>query len=427
MKKIFITLLILILSFSSVFADVNETEFLIEEKTGTGLDSILDVIENDPGLIANVAFEEILEAMFYSNKMNFIIVDSIIQTNIAADGELDTQDMKTLNNYINTNFFDDWTFYHGDDEGNGEETGYHLVQNDGATTQIEGKNAVNTVIDGIYHLGFPQANENQVENEDGNANAKYSDLASWMTYFLASDLNGTSLVGDLEAGDVKLEVQDEFDSNEIQFSLSINNEIFDMREISIMPSITCLDVKNTLSENEGILKTSILSSKNNNLETYNFKLNTQDLALKVPWEETCLFAIELKDEYKTNLILVKPIIFKLKEDSREFNSPSISGTSSDVVNYMDVALLAGFDKGYNSLSFTLKNYENKDKKFSISFIAQDLNLAQDVNVNLAANSQRKVNIPFYVKKDENKGLYPIRLSVSNGDDKKTKYSYIKIN
>lgn len=424
MKKLFITILLLILSLSTVFAD-DMTEFQIEEKTGTGLDSILDIIENDPGLIANVAIEEILEAMFFSNKMNLIIVDSIIQTNIAVDGTFDTQDMKVLNNYINTNFFEQWVEYHGDDE-NGEETGYHLVQNDGATTQIYGRNAVNTVIDGIYHLGFLPANDNQVQNEDGNANAAYSDLADWMNGFLASDLNGTSLVGNLEAGDVILEIDDEFDSNNIEFSLSINNEVFDLRKINIVPSITCDNVKNTLKDNEGILDVSIKSSKNNNIDTFNFKLNTQDLALSVPWNQECWFAVELKDEYKTNLILIKPIMFKLEDDTHALG-PSISGTATDVVNYMDVALLAGFDKGFNSLSFTLKNYDNEDKKFSISFIAQDLGIGQDVSVNLGANSMRKVSIPFKVKDSNKAGLYPIRLSVSDGDDKKTKYSYIKIN
>ena len=43
---------------------------------------------------------------------------------------------------------------HGDDE-DGEETGFHLVQNDGAKTRLFGdENAIDTVADGIYHLGF---------------------------------------------------------------------------------------------------------------------------------------------------------------------------------------------------------------------------------------------------------------------------------
>ena len=48
---------------------------------------------------------------------------------------------------------DRWIRLHGDDE-DGEETGFHLVQNDGAKTGCAANNAVDTVADGIYHLGF---------------------------------------------------------------------------------------------------------------------------------------------------------------------------------------------------------------------------------------------------------------------------------
>ena len=78
---------------------------------------------------------------------------------------------------------------HGDDEDDSE-TGFHLVQNDGATTQLFGdENAVNTVADGIYHLGFA-IEDGSLLNEDGNANASLKDVAFWLNELLASDLAG---------------------------------------------------------------------------------------------------------------------------------------------------------------------------------------------------------------------------------------------
>ena len=76
---------------------------------------------------------------------------------------------------------------HGDDE-NGEETGFHLVQNDGAKTRLFGDdNAIDTVADGIYHLGF-KISGTQLLNEDGNANAQLEDVAFWLNELLDADL-----------------------------------------------------------------------------------------------------------------------------------------------------------------------------------------------------------------------------------------------
>ena len=64
--------------------------------------------------------------------------------------------MYDLNAWIQSNYGDKWTVLHGDDESY-EETGFHLVQNDGATTYLYGtQNAVNTVADGIctFRVGY---------------------------------------------------------------------------------------------------------------------------------------------------------------------------------------------------------------------------------------------------------------------------------
>jgi hypothetical protein len=58
---------------------------------------------------------------------------------------------------------------------------------------------VNTVADGIYHLGFT-IDSNRLLNEDGNKNAAVSDVATWLNSLLATDLangslNSVALVG----------------------------------------------------------------------------------------------------------------------------------------------------------------------------------------------------------------------------------------
>jgi hypothetical protein len=77
---------------------------------------------------------------------------------------------------------------HGDDEKR-LETGFHKVQNDGASTTFFGENLVNTVADGIYHLGF-MIKDGHLLNEDGDRNAALSDVADWLNYFL-SDASST--------------------------------------------------------------------------------------------------------------------------------------------------------------------------------------------------------------------------------------------
>ena len=62
------------------------------------------------------------------------------------------------------------------------------MQNDGAQTQWFGdENAVNTVADGIYHLGFAIEN-GRLLNEDGRPNASLKDVAYWLNELLATDL-----------------------------------------------------------------------------------------------------------------------------------------------------------------------------------------------------------------------------------------------
>jgi hypothetical protein len=167
-------------------------EVPVEGTTDTGLDQLIAIVMSDRGLNRNVATGEIAAGARAADGMNTIIVAAIRATGIANDGTLDAADIRELNQYVRAHYRAEWVVLHGDDE-NGEETGFHLVQNDGAVSQRFGDdNAVNTVADGIYHLGFEICGDHLL-NEDGNANASLRDVAFWLNELLAADLASGSL------------------------------------------------------------------------------------------------------------------------------------------------------------------------------------------------------------------------------------------
>ncbi|MES9880509.1 MAG: calcium-binding protein, partial [Sedimenticola sp.] len=163
--------------------------------TNTGLDTLVEVVKSDRGLSRNTRAADINEGAETANEMNKILVEAIEFTGGAADRVISVEDVKSINSYIRDNYLDQWTELHGDDEGSGVETGFHLVQNDGARERYRGDNFVNTVIDGIYHLGFAIVGDN-ILNEDGDANANLGDLATWLNNFYLGEENTFGSAGD---------------------------------------------------------------------------------------------------------------------------------------------------------------------------------------------------------------------------------------
>ncbi|MEI6161883.1 MAG: calcium-binding protein [Roseococcus sp.] len=148
--------------------------------TGTGLDRITDAIMTDRGLNTWTRAADIIAGATAANGLNQLIAEGIAATGIAADGWFTDQDVVTLNAWIRA----DPTRYarfldlHGNDE-NGVETAFHKVQGDGGRTEIFGERLIDTVADGIYHIGFEIA-DGRLLNEDGNANASLWDVAAWL-------------------------------------------------------------------------------------------------------------------------------------------------------------------------------------------------------------------------------------------------------
>jgi Ca2+-binding RTX toxin-like protein len=157
--------------------------------TGTGLDRILDILAADPGLTVGMsaagtarkqtATAKGLEA---AGAMNRLISDAITATGVASDGLFSADDVLKINSWIRADAARLATFTqaHGDDEG-GVETGYHLIQGNGAVIQYDGLNFANRVVDGLYHIGF-EVKGTRFVNEDGNANATIAEVASWLNY-----------------------------------------------------------------------------------------------------------------------------------------------------------------------------------------------------------------------------------------------------
>ena len=166
----------------------NENFKEVEGTTGTKLDMIVNVILNDRGLLRNVPTSDLRAGAKTADEMNHLIVEAIKVEGLGNDKKLTTADIRTINNYLVANYAQKWAELHGDDE-DGEETGYHRVQNDGATTRLYADNVINSIADGIYHLGFKTNLKNRLVNEDGNKNASFKRVASWLTQLLSDDLN----------------------------------------------------------------------------------------------------------------------------------------------------------------------------------------------------------------------------------------------
>lgn len=161
--------------------------------TGTGLDLIVNIITEDDGLANKISTSDIRDGALAADAINQINVDGIIDLGLANDGAISSFDVLAINDYIQSSaeIYASFVELHGNDEGN-VETGYQLVQGDGGATHLFDENAINTVGDGIYHIGF-DVERGRFVNEDGDRNASVSTLAGWLSDLLADDLADGSL------------------------------------------------------------------------------------------------------------------------------------------------------------------------------------------------------------------------------------------
>jgi Ca2+-binding RTX toxin-like protein len=183
-------------SFTLAYATLNTVPPSSLSTTGTRLDQMVDLLDTDRGLRAEIPRGEILEGLAAANSLNQMIANGIRTLNLAADGQITYADVVALNAWFNATptRIANFTALHGDDEQDADsETGFHLIQNDGASTPMFGRNLANTIADGLYHIGFAIVDD-RLANEDGDANASVVEVAAWLDYFFGTvSKTGTNL------------------------------------------------------------------------------------------------------------------------------------------------------------------------------------------------------------------------------------------
>jgi Ca2+-binding RTX toxin-like protein len=165
--------------------------------TGTGLDRLTDWMHFDPGLAKWTSATNINDGLAAADGILHLYLDAINATGVNSDGWITKSDLRLINNWIRSHRFNEFIALHGDDEADGTESGFHKIQNNGGSTQFFGKNLINTVADGMFHIGFEIQGDNFL-NEDGNKNQSLGDVSSWVNYFL----NDVQLVIGTNTGDL---------------------------------------------------------------------------------------------------------------------------------------------------------------------------------------------------------------------------------
>ncbi len=162
-----------------------------------GLAAIPDLIAADPGLRSRISAADIAGGIAGAEAMNAVIAAAIDATGANRDGRIDGDDARDISDWIRArdSRYDAFVDGHGDDAGR-IETGFHLVQGDGASIRFQGKTFVDVIADGIYHIGFRYVG-NRFVNEDGDANATVDDVAGWLNWFV----NGQNRVYGTDAAD----------------------------------------------------------------------------------------------------------------------------------------------------------------------------------------------------------------------------------
>jgi len=165
--------------------------------TGTGLDRLTDWMHFDPGLAKRTSATNINDGLAAADGILHLYLDAINATGVNSDGWITKSDLRLINNWIRSHRFNEFIALHGDDEADGTESGFHKIQNNGGSTQFFGKNLINTVADGMFHIGCEIQGDNFL-NEDGNKNQSLGDVSSWVNYFL----NDVQLVIGTNTGDL---------------------------------------------------------------------------------------------------------------------------------------------------------------------------------------------------------------------------------
>ena len=147
------------------------TYFMVDQgRTGTGLDKLVQVAQSDIGLTSQTSAASIVEGLQAANGLNELLVEAIEIQGLARDGMLDAADVKAMSDYIRANHMDRFLELRG--ESGVSETGFEAINGNGATQLNDAKrigcinwtgdNFVDTIMSGLYSIGFEMSGENFV-------------------------------------------------------------------------------------------------------------------------------------------------------------------------------------------------------------------------------------------------------------------------
>ena len=158
--------------------------------TGTHLDWIVGTFMSDPGLAASIPHAQLVAGAEAANGLDTLLAEGGATLHLADDGQITADDVLALNAWVRADAgrLALFTALHGNDD-NGAETGYHLIKGDGAAALLFHQSMSDTVIDGLFHFGFPVV-DGRFLNEDGNPNATVQQVADYLDYYL-TDLSTT--------------------------------------------------------------------------------------------------------------------------------------------------------------------------------------------------------------------------------------------
>ncbi len=233
----------------------------------------------------------------------------------------------------------------------------------------------------------------------------------------------------LDSTNARLIIDSIIAPGEFEFKIEILNESLMKREIFVKPVIYCNGFNNTLSSDysyrNGFLK-SRATSYVGQTRLFAFTTDTRHFSAIVPTDVQCVFTAILTDDEGSYLELSEDVMFKypIAIDDKE---ASIRGTGSDLTNFMTSTLLSGkIRRGYNLIEFSVVNNEKFAKKISVGMMSSVLGVSHTEEIGLQSKETVRVQIPLFIAKNVEPGMYPVRLTIRDDMDKQTKYSYIKV-
>ena len=226
----------------------------------------------------------------------------------------------------------------------------------------------------------------------------------------------------LEENDVKLNIDSVVEPGEFSFSVEIYNETLSRRVMEMEPTIVCDGTQNRLSGEKTMQVSPVSSSSNQDGTRYEFDLNTLDFKFNIKKDTNCEFRVKLTDKENSNIEVSESVRFSYPE--KESTMQSIRGETTDILSYMNIALKET-NQGYNTQTFTLINNEDEEKEISITLSSRNLGLQNGVTANLGPKDEKQVRLSYYIGNVE-PGSYPVRVSINDGNEHQTRYSYINV-